>query len=96
MIKKYVKFKWKSINKSKIEKNKDSVATTPALKIPNFSKYFFFYKFPSDYSLVTMNTQKYQQGNEYPIRFMSIGLRGIEMIYPAVDKQAFFVHKAIN
>ena len=34
--------------------------------------------------------------DEYPISFMSTGLQGAELNYPAVDKQAYAVFKAVK
>ena len=43
-----------------------------------------------------MLTKKEQRGDEYPISFMSIGLQGAKLNYPAVDKQAYAVFKAVK
>ena len=43
-----------------------------------------------------MLTQKEDGGDEFPILFMSIGLQGAELSYPAVDKQAYAVFKAVK
>ena len=43
-----------------------------------------------------MLTQKEEEGDEYPISFMSTGLQGAELNYPAVDKQAYAVFKAVK
>jgi hypothetical protein len=43
-----------------------------------------------------MLTQKDEQGDEYPVTFMSTGLQGVELNYPSVDKKYFVVHKAIK
>ena len=43
-----------------------------------------------------MLTQKEEGGDEFPISFMSNGLQGVELNYPAIDKQAYAVFKAIK
>jgi hypothetical protein len=40
--------------------------------------------------------QKDEQGDEYPVTFMSTGLQGVELNYPPVDKKDFVVHKSIK
>ena len=43
-----------------------------------------------------MLTQKEDGGDEYPISFMITGLQGTELNYPAVDKQAYAIFKAVK
>ena len=43
-----------------------------------------------------MLTQKEDGGDEFPISFMSIGLQGAELNYPAMDKQAYAVFKPVK
>ena len=43
-----------------------------------------------------MLTQKDEVGEEFPVSFMSIGLQGAKLNYPAIDKQAFMVFKAMK
>ena len=43
-----------------------------------------------------MLTQKNEDGEEFPVSFMSIGLQGVELKYPAIDKQAFSVFKEVK
>ena len=50
----------------------------------------------SDDSLAAVLTQKEDGEDEYPISFMSIGLQGDELNYPAMDKQAYAVFKAVK
>ena len=54
------------------------------------------YTFAFDDSLAAVLTQKEDGGDEFPISFMSIGLQGAELNYPAVDKQAYAVFKAVK
>ena len=62
----------------------------------DFSKYFFLYTFASDQSLVAVLTQKDDDNNEAPVSFMSTNLQGAELNYPAIDKQAYEVYKAVK
>ena len=77
-------------------KIKTSIAHAPSLKSLNFKKDFNLYTFASDDSLVAMLTQKEDGGDEYPISFMSIGLQGAELNYPAAEKQAYAVFKVVK
>ena len=43
-----------------------------------------------------MLTQKNEEGEEFPVSFMSTGLQGVELKYPTIDKQAFVVFKAVK
>ena len=54
------------------------------------------YTFASDDSLAAVLTQKEDGGDEFPISFMSTGLQGAELNYPAIDKQAYAVFKAVK
>ena len=96
MVKQSVQLKWTDLEKNAFNKIKTSVAHAPSLKSPNFEKDFILYTFASDDSLAVVLTQKEDGGDEYPISFMSIGLQGDELNYPAVDKQAYAVFKAVK
>ena len=89
MVKKSVQFKWIDVGKNAFSKIKTSIAHAPSLKSPNFEKDFILYTFASDDSLGAVLTQKEDGGDEFPISFMSTGLEGFELNYPAVDKQAY-------
>jgi hypothetical protein len=41
-------------------------------------------------------TQKDDENNEVPVPFMSVNLQGVELNYPAIDKQAYVVYKAVK
>jgi hypothetical protein len=45
---------------------------------------------------VVVLTQKNQEGDEFPVYFMSFGLQGVELNYPKVDKQAYVVFKVVK
>ena len=96
MVKKNALFKWTEIEKSAFSKIKTVVAHAPSLKIPDFDKDFILYTFASDDSLAAVLTQKEDGGDEFPISFMSTGLQGVELNYPAVDKQAYAVFKVVK
>jgi hypothetical protein len=91
MIKKDIQFKWKPLEKEAFESIKISIADAPSLWSPNFSKDFILYTFAYEHSLVAVLTQKNEQGDTYPVSFMSTVLQGIELNYPLVDKQTFAV-----
>ena len=96
MVKKSVQFKWNDVEKNSFSKIKTSIDHAPSLKIPNFEKDFILYTFVSDDSLAAVLTQKEDGGDEYPISFMSTGLQGTELNYPAVDKEAYAVFKVVK
>ena len=75
---------------------KISVAHASSLKSPNFKNDFILYAFASDDSLAIVLTQKEDGGDEYPISFMITGLQGAALNYPAVDKQAYAIFKAVK
>ena len=87
MVKQSVQFKWTDSEKGAFDKIKTSIAHAPSLTSPNFEKDFILYTFASDDSLAAVLTQKEEGGDEYPISFMSTGLQGAELNYPAVDKK---------
>ena len=62
----------------------------------NLKMIFFLYTFASDNFLTMVLTQKGELGDEYPISFMSTGLQGAELNYPAVDKHAYAVFKVVK
>ena len=96
MVKQSVQFKWIDVEKNAFSKIKTSITHATSLKIPNFEKDFILYTFASDDSLAVVLTQNEDSGDEYPISFMSIGLQGGELNYPAVDKQAYAVFKVVK
>ena len=78
------------------EKIKTVVAHAPSLKSPDFDKDFILYTFASDDSLAAVLTQKEDGGDEFPIYFMSTGLQGAELNYPAIHKQYYAIFKAVK
>jgi hypothetical protein len=58
MIKKDIQFKWTYVEKEAFEKIKDTIAATPTLQSPNFTKKFLLYTFASNHSLAIVLTQK--------------------------------------
>ena len=96
MLKQNAQFKWTEIEKDAFSKIKTAVTHAPSLKSPDFDKDFILYTFASDDSLAVVLTQKEEGGDEFPISFMSTGLQGDELNYPAIDKQAYAVFKAVK
>ena len=96
MVKKKALFKWTESEKSTFIKIKTAIAHAPSLKSPNLDKDFILYTFASDDSLAAVLTQKEDGGDEFPISFMSTGLQGAELNYPAIDKKAYAVFKAVK
>ena len=63
---------------------------------PDFSQDFTLYTFSSDRSYVVVLTQKNVENHEVPITFMVFAFKGAEINYPAVDRQAYIVFKAVK
>ena len=74
MVKKSVQFKWTDVENNAFSKIKTTVVHTPSLKSPDFKKDFILYTFSSNDSLGAVLTQKEDEGDEFPISFMSTGL----------------------
>jgi hypothetical protein len=51
------------------------------------------YTFSSSITFVEVLTQKNDEGNRFPISFMSSELQGENIDYPKVEKQAYVVLK---
>jgi hypothetical protein len=66
------------------------------LRSPEFSKDFFLYTFTFDQSLAAILTQKDDDNKEAPVSFMSTNLQGAELNYPAIEKQAYAMYKAVK
>jgi hypothetical protein len=96
MIKKDANFKWSKERKEAFDKIKEAIAEAPTLRSPNFDNEFILYTFASDHSIASVLTQKNEDGEEFPVSFMSTGLQGAELNYPTIDKQAFAVFKAVK
>jgi len=62
----------------------------------DFRKDCILYTLSSNIAFVVVLTQKDQDGNEYPINFMSFSLQGEKLDYPKVDKQAYIVFKMVK
>ena len=86
MVNQSVQFKWIDAGNNAFSKIKTAIAHARSLKSPDFKKYFILYTFVSNDSLVVVLTQKEYGGDEFPISFMSIGLQGVELNYPTMDK----------
>ena len=96
MINKYFNFKWTKERGEAFEKIKESIAEAPTLWSPNFENEFILYTFASDHSIANVLTQNNENGEEFPVSFMSTGLQGAKLNYHAIDKQAFVVFKAVK
>jgi hypothetical protein len=96
MIRKDAEFKWDEERRGYFNNIKTAISQAPVLRSPDFSKDFFLYTFASDQSLAAVLTQKDDENNEAPISFMSTNLQGVELNYPAIDKQAYAVYKAVK
>jgi hypothetical protein len=96
MICKDVEFKCDDEQKNTFNKIKYAISRASVLRSPNFNRGFNLYTFSSDQSLAAVLTQKDDENNEAPVSFMRTNLQGVEINYPAIDKQAYTVYKAVN
>ena len=96
MICKDVEFKWDDERKGSFRNIKAIISWAPVLRSLDFNRDFFLYTFTSDQSLAAVLTQKDDDNNEAPMSFMSTNLQGFELNYPAIDKQAYAVYKAVK
>jgi hypothetical protein len=67
------------MEKEAFENIKSSIATTPSLQSPDFTKDFLLYTFMSDHSLAAVLTQKDKKRDEYLDKFKRTRLQGVEM-----------------
>ena len=96
LVKKDVPFKWSDEHKNAFTEIWTAIVEAPALMTLDFSKYFIFYTFASDFSYAVVLTQKNHEDVEIPISFMSLTFKGVELNYSQVDKRAYAVYKAIK
>ncbi len=75
---------------------KKAIEEVPTLYNPNFNKDLLIYTFASDTSLAAMLTHKDELNNERPISFMSGSLRGPEVNYHTVEKQAYTICNVVK
>ena len=96
MIHKDVEFKWDDEQKDAFNNIKADISRAPVLRSPDFNRDLSLYTFASDQSLVAFMTQKDDDNNEAPLSFMSTNIQGVELNYPAIDKQAYAIYKAVK
>ena len=96
MIKKYFNLIWTKERRDAFGNIKEAIAEAPTLWRSNIDNKFILYTFPFDHSIVVVLTQKNEEGEEFPVSFMSTYLPGDEQKYLAINKQAFAVFKVVN
>jgi hypothetical protein len=96
LVKKDAQYHWGPLENQDFNAIKKAIIDAPSLMSPGFSQDFMLYTFSSDRSYVVVLTQKNIENNEAPIAFMSSSFKGAELNYPAVDKQAHVVFKAVK
>ena len=74
MIKKDFNFKWTKERNEAFDIIKEAIVEAPTLRSPNFDKEFILYTFASDHLIVVVVTQKSEDGEEFLVSFMSMGL----------------------
>jgi hypothetical protein len=96
LIKKDTQYHWGPTENQAFNAIKKAIINAPSLMSPDFSQDFTLYTFASDRSYAAVLTQKNSENNEVPIAFMSSAFKGAELNYPAVDRQAYAVFKAVK
>jgi hypothetical protein len=96
LIKKDTQYHWGPPENQAFNAIKKAIIDAPSLMSPDFSQDFTLYTFASDRSYAVVLTQKNVENNEVPIAFMSSAFKGVELNYPAVDRQAYAVFKAVK
>jgi hypothetical protein len=96
MVRKDVKFKWDDERKDAFDNIKASISRDLVLRSPDFNRDFFLYTFTSDQSLAAVLNLKDDDNNEALMSSMSTNLQGVKLNYPAVDKKAYAVYKAVK
>jgi hypothetical protein len=96
LIKKDTQYLWGPTENQAFNDIKKAIIDAPSLMSPDFSQDFTLYTFASDRSYAAVLTQKNSKNNEVPIAFMSSAFKGAELNYPAVDRQAYTVFKAVK
>ena len=84
-------FKWNAEGKKAFDEIKNSIALAPTLVTLDFKKDFIIYFNASEHTLLGILTQINDQGNKFPITFMSVPLKKHELNYSLIEKQAFVV-----
>jgi hypothetical protein len=96
LIKKYTQYHWEPTENQAFNAINKAIIDAPSLMSPDFSQDFTLYTFSSDRSYAVVLTQKNFENNEVPIAFMSSAFKGAELNYPAVDRQAYAIFKAVK
>jgi hypothetical protein len=96
LINKDTQYHWGPTENQAFNDIKKAIIDAPSLMSPDFSQDFTLYTFASDRSYAAVLTQKNSENNEVPIAFMSSAFKGVELNYPAVDRQAYAVFKAVK
>jgi ribonuclease HI len=96
LIKKDTQYLWGPTENQAFNDIKKAIIDAPSLMSPDFSKDFTLYTFASDRSYVAVLTQNNSENNEVPIAFMRSAFKGVELNYPAVDRKAYVVFKAVK
>jgi hypothetical protein len=71
MIKKNVEFKWGPKEKESFTRIREEIEKSPSLLSLDFNKDFILYTFASNIEFALVITHKNDEGNDFPIAFMS-------------------------
>jgi hypothetical protein len=96
MLKKGSEIKWRTKAKDYFQYIKQAILDAPILISPDFEKEFLIFSFASQDTLAAALLQKNSEGFEQPIAFFSRALRDAELKYDIMEKQAFYLVKALK
>ena len=96
MIKKDFDFEWTKERREAFDKIKEAIPEAPTLRSPDFYNELILYTFVYYHSIVAVLTQKNEEGEEFPISFMSTCLQGVDLKYFTIDKQSFAAFKDVK
>ena len=74
MIKKDFNFKWTKKKRETFYKIKEAIVEAPTLWSSNFDNELILYTFASNHLIAVVLTQNNEEGEEFPLSFMSKGL----------------------
>jgi hypothetical protein len=96
MLKKNNGVKWTEEAKASFARIKKVINKAPVLASPDYLKDFLIFSFASEHIVAAALLQKNEEGFEQPIAFFSKSLRDVELRYDIIEKQAYYMVKALK
>ena len=89
MLKKENQVVWTAEAKRSFQQIKDAISKAPILASPDCSREFHVFSFASEFTIAGVLLQENNEGSDQPIAFFSKVLRGAELKYNIMEKQAY-------